>query len=47
MNLKKLVLKAAADAAIEAALAACGLASTCGAYQPKEPAALSKIVNNK
>lgn len=41
------ILSMTADAAIEALIAAAGLASTGGTYQPKEPAGLKKLVEER
>ena len=41
------ILSMSADAALEAILAASGLASIGGAYQPKEPAGIEKFKTKK
>ena len=43
----KVILASTADAAIEALIAASGLASVAGTYQPKEPKELKKVVESR
>lgn len=47
MKAKKTVAKVLAAIALKSAKAACGAASCFGSYQPKEPAALKKMMNKK
>lgn len=46
-SLKTTVLNAVAKAALGTAKKACGAASWWECYQPKEPAALKKMMNKK
>lgn len=46
-NVKATVLKTVAKAVLGTAKAACGAASHWECYQPKEPAALKKMVDRK
>lgn len=46
-SLKTMVLKTVAKAVLGTAKAACGSASLWECYQPKEPAALRKMMNKK
>ena len=46
-EVKKSVLNVVAKAVLETAKAACGAASHWECYQPKEPAALKKMMNKK
>lgn len=45
--LKKTVAKAIASISLKMAKISCGAASKFGMYQPKEPAALKKMMNKK
>ncbi len=44
---KRTVAKAIAVISLKMAKASCGAASIYGMYQPKEPAALKKMMNRK
>ncbi len=44
---KRTVAKAIAAISLKMAKASCGAASRYGMYQPKEPAALRKMMNKK
>ena len=46
-SVKATVLNAVAKAVFETAKKACGAASMWECYQPKEPAALKKMMNRK
>lgn len=46
-TIKATVLKTVAKAVLGTAKAACGAASAWDCYQPKEPAALKKMMNKK
>lgn len=47
MTFKEKVAKAIADVSLKMAKISCGTVSKFGIYQPKEPAALKKIMNKK
>lgn len=47
MKIKEKVAKVIAGISLKMAKASCGAASIYGIYQPKEPAALKKMMNKK